>query len=124
MVSFTTSIDNSADRDLQRRVVAYLAGRHVPSLRNLQVEVLNGRVTLRGRVRTFYEKQLGQHSARRVAGVVQLVDAIDVAVLHAPAERRGQRYAFGPALADYFASRAGVPSPSAWPTTTTLFPHP
>ena len=124
MVSFTTSIDASADRDLQRRVVAYLAGRHVPSLRNLQVEAINGRVTLRGRVRSFYEKQLGQHSARRVAGVVQLVDAIEVAVPRAPAERRGRRYAFGPALADYFASRSGAARASAWPPTTALFPQP
>lgn len=72
-----------ADRDLERRVVSYLFGRHVPALRNLQVEAKNGTVTLRGRVHTFYEKQLCQNCCRRVAGVVQFVDHVDVA--HSPA---------------------------------------
>jgi osmotically-inducible protein OsmY len=72
-----------ADIDLKRRVVSYLVGRHVPGLRHLQVEAHNGTVTLRGRVHTFYEKQLCQNCCRRVAGVVNLVDNVDVA--HAPA---------------------------------------
>jgi osmotically-inducible protein OsmY len=67
------------DRDLERRVVNYLAGRHVPGLRHLSVQARAGTVTLRGRVQTFYEKQLCQDCCRRVAGVVQLVDAVDVA---------------------------------------------
>jgi len=70
---------NPADRDLERRVLSYLVGRHVPGLRNLQVEARNGTVTLRGRVHTFYEKQLCQNCCRRVAGVVQFVDHVDVA---------------------------------------------
>ena len=36
-------------------------------------------MTLRGHVRTFHEKQLGGHVARRVAGVVRLVDDVQVA---------------------------------------------
>ncbi len=67
------------DRDLERRVVNYLAGRHVPGLRHLSVQARSGIVTLRGRVQTFYEKQLCQDCCRRVAGVVQFVDAVDVA---------------------------------------------
>ena len=70
---------NHADRDLERRVLSFLVGRHVPGLRNLQVEARNGTVTLRGRVHTFYEKQLCQSCCRRVAGVVQFVDNVDVA---------------------------------------------
>jgi hypothetical protein len=35
-------------------------------------------VTLTGRVRTYYEKQLSQQRCRRVAGVVQLIDKVDV----------------------------------------------
>lgn len=73
-----SSISTVADRDLERRVVSYLLGRHVPSLRHLAVEANNGTVTLRGRVQTFYEKQLCQHTCQRVAGVVKLVDAVDV----------------------------------------------
>ncbi|HET6882328.1 MAG TPA: BON domain-containing protein [Pirellulales bacterium] len=79
MQAITDSISDIADRDLERRVVNYLAERHVPALRYLEVEAHNGTVTLRGRVQSFYEKQLCQAVCRRVAGVVRFVDAIDVA---------------------------------------------
>jgi osmotically-inducible protein OsmY len=67
------------DQDLERRVVSYLAARYLPSLRQLQVSVEEGTVTLRGSVRSFYEKQIAIHSCQRVAGVRKLVDAVDVA---------------------------------------------
>jgi osmotically-inducible protein OsmY len=67
------------DRDLERRVTAFLADRNLPALRCLGVQSHRGVVTLRGRVRTFYEKQLSGQSARRVAGVVDVIDAIQVA---------------------------------------------
>ena len=69
---------SDADRDLERRIVNYLRRRHVPGLRQLDVKASNGTVTLRGHVRSFYEKQLSHHCCRRVAGVVKLIDAIDV----------------------------------------------
>lgn len=67
------------DQDLKRRVVSFLHERHVPGLRHLKVEVANGTVVLRGRVNSFYEKQLCQNCCRRVAGVVSLVDEVTVA---------------------------------------------
>ena len=70
---------STADRDLERRVVNYLWGRHVPALRHVEVEADGGVVTLRGQVRSFYEKQLCHNCCRRVAGVRELVDAINVA---------------------------------------------
>ncbi|HUY89590.1 MAG TPA: BON domain-containing protein [Pirellulales bacterium] len=82
MVSTSAKVSNhsnSADLDLERRVLSFLVGRHVPGLRNLQVEARNGTVTLRGRVHTFYEKQLCQSCCCRVAGVLQFVDNVDVA---------------------------------------------
>ena len=52
-------------------------------------------VTLRGHVRSFYEKQLGGQSARRVAGVIDVIDAIQVAsddsLLSGAADRRQVR---------------------------------
>ena len=57
---------------------SFLAGRNIPSLRRLEVEVVAGRVTLRGRLRTYYEKQLALHCCQRVAGVITLVDAMEV----------------------------------------------
>ncbi len=71
-------LNEATDRDLERRVASHLADRHKPALRQLAVEVTNGTVTLRGRVHSFYEKQLCQECCRRVAGVVQFIDAIDV----------------------------------------------
>jgi osmotically-inducible protein OsmY len=68
----------AADRDLEQRVINYLSGRHIPSLRRLAVDVNNGTVTLRGRVQSFYEKQLSQACCKRVAGVIHFVDRVDV----------------------------------------------
>lgn len=74
-----------ADFDLERRVRNYLRDRHMPTLRYLDVEAQAGIVTLRGTVNTFYEKQLSQQCCRRVAGVIKLIDAIDVAQAAEPA---------------------------------------
>jgi osmotically-inducible protein OsmY len=78
-------VEDASDRDLERRVVSYLHGRHVPSLRHLDVEADNGTVTLRGTVGSFYEKQLSQQCCRRVAGVIKLIDAVDVVSHREPA---------------------------------------
>jgi osmotically-inducible protein OsmY len=79
MRSLVTVQSEPADRDLERRVTNYLVGRHVSGLRRLEVEAHNGIVTVRGRVQSFYEKQLCHDCCRRVAGVVQFIDAVDVA---------------------------------------------
>jgi osmotically-inducible protein OsmY len=67
-----------ADEDLKHRVSLFLAGRHVLSLRGLEIDARGGTVTLRGRVGSFYEKQLSQQCCRRVAGVIDLVDRVEV----------------------------------------------
>jgi osmotically-inducible protein OsmY len=72
-------VTESADRDLERRVVNFLRGWQMPGLRNLEVQAADGTVTLRGTVNSFYEKQLSQQCCRRVAGVLKLIDAINVA---------------------------------------------
>jgi osmotically-inducible protein OsmY len=68
-----------ADADLRRRVVQYLAARHMPGLKNLDIEAQGGTVRITGTVRSFYEKQLCQNICRRVAGVINLIDEVDVA---------------------------------------------
>jgi osmotically-inducible protein OsmY len=70
---------SQADCDLERRVMSYLAARHVPGLRTLSVQARDGVVTVSGRVLTFYEKQLCNQCVRRVAGVMELINAVDVA---------------------------------------------
>lgn len=82
-----SSIKSAADLNLERRVALTLAGLHVPLLRFLHVEVSDGTVTLSGRVGSYYERQLAQSRARRVAGVVRLIDALTV--VQRPSSRPG-----------------------------------
>ena len=72
-------VGSGADRDLERRVINYLVGRQVPSLRQIAVEADRGTVTMRGRVYSFHHKQLCINCCTRVAGVVRLVDELIVA---------------------------------------------
>ena len=51
----------------------------MPALRRILVEVQNGTVVLKGRVQSFYERQLCLSCCQRVAGVVRLIDQIEVA---------------------------------------------
>ena len=70
------------DLDLARRVENYLHSKQVRSLKSVAVEADGGRVVLRGDVGSFYEKQLCLSCTRRVAGVLDLVDEIEVAGAH------------------------------------------
>jgi osmotically-inducible protein OsmY len=89
MSTTTIALSNDADRDVERRVISYLVGRHVPALRQIDVHAQCGVVTLRGRVHSYYEKQLGQQVAQRVAGVVRLIDRIEVSPPVEPATVAG-----------------------------------
>jgi hypothetical protein len=105
------SFYEETDRDLERRVKALLADRNLPALRRLGVRSHQGVVTLRGRVGTFYEKQLSGQAARRVAGVVDVIDATEVAsdesLLSAPptAGRNRQEPTPAPALVSLVSDR-------------------
>jgi osmotically-inducible protein OsmY len=72
------STAGDADRELERRVISFLAARHVPGLRYLAVKATDGVVTVSGQVLTFYEKQLCNQCCRRVAGVMELINAVSV----------------------------------------------
>ena len=67
-----------ADEDVQQRVSRFLTSRHFPTFRNLVVDVEHGAVTLSGQVDSYYEKQVALNSCQRVAGVLALIDDIDV----------------------------------------------
>lgn len=66
------------DRELERRVLNYLVGYKMPTLRSVQVHSDRGRVTLRGKVTSFYQRQLCIQCCLRVAGVRRLIDEIEV----------------------------------------------
>jgi osmotically-inducible protein OsmY len=103
MVTTTQAFSDFADRELERRVVATLVARNFPGLRRLHVTADRGEVTIAGRVRSFYEKQLAQHVARRVAGVIRLVDAIQV--VEPPRPAIGSRWALSPAVTTVLSQR-------------------
>ena len=66
------------DADIVRRVVLFLAQRRLALPKNLTVRAERGVVTLRGSVRTFHDRQLLVSAVQRVAGVVQIVDELQV----------------------------------------------
>ena len=66
------------DDDVKQRVSRFLSSRHFPAFRNIDVGVEHGAVTLTGEVESYYEKQVALTSCQRVAGVLTLVDEIDV----------------------------------------------
>jgi hypothetical protein len=101
MVSSTKQFSQLADRELERRVLATLAARNVPGLRRLSVQVADGVVTIAGRVRSFYEKQLAQHLARHVAGVIRLADAVEV--VEPPRPAKGWRWTVSPIVSSLLA---------------------
>ena len=68
-----------ADRLLERQIAGQLADSNRAGLRRLAVKVTAGSVTLRGRVATFYEKQLAIQTCRMLAGLKRLIDAVEVA---------------------------------------------
>ena len=50
---------------------------HVPS-QNVRVETADGRVVLKGSVSTFFQKQMAQEAIRRVDGVEQIDNLLQV----------------------------------------------
>lgn len=71
-------LDRSLDDDLERRVRIYLGARFHPALNRLCVSARGGCVALSGTVNSFYEKQLALSTCRRVAGVRNVVDRMQV----------------------------------------------
>jgi osmotically-inducible protein OsmY len=46
--------------------------------RKVRIETHDGRVTLRGKVRTFYQKQMAQETLRNVVGVDRIENQLEV----------------------------------------------
>ena len=71
-------INVQEDMNLQARVSNYLAERCHWALRHLNVSAFNGTVTIKGIVENVYEKQLAAKSCQRVAGVLRIIDEIEI----------------------------------------------
>ena len=60
------------------RVLSALEGNPYISRRNLRFEAEQGRVTLRGVVGTYYQKQMAQEAVRHVEGVDEITNELEV----------------------------------------------
>jgi osmotically-inducible protein OsmY len=63
---------------LEARVHCALEENPYIATRTLRFETADGRVTLRGTVGTFFQKQMAQESLRRVAGVEEIANELEV----------------------------------------------
>ncbi len=63
---------------LEARVHCALEENPYIAPRTLRFETSDGRVTLRGTVGTFFQKQMAQESLRRVAGVQEIANELEV----------------------------------------------
>jgi osmotically-inducible protein OsmY len=63
---------------LEDRVLSALDQNPYLPPRTLRFETSEGRVTLRGVVTTFFQKQMAQESLRRVPGVAEIANELEV----------------------------------------------
>ena len=66
------------DTDLQSRVQRFIRSTDASAFNQIDVEVDEGEVTLRGPVSSYYQKQLVLNTCRRVAGVLCVIDRVNV----------------------------------------------
>jgi hypothetical protein len=99
-MSVLSPIATSTDADLLRRVWLFLQQHRLINSDQLVIEVHRGVVTLRGHVATYHRRQLVVSAARRVAGVLQVDDQLEVPT---PRVARGSQQDFA-ASAGAFAS--------------------
>ncbi len=66
------------DIPLDDRVLYALEQNPHTARRNLRFETHRGRVTLRGVVSTYYQKQMAQEAVRRVDGVDEISNELEV----------------------------------------------
>ena len=79
MVTSCEYLGSHQDADLERRIANYLLGHKIPALKEIEVHSDRGEVTLRGHVASFYQRQLCISCCRHVAGVIDVIDKIQVA---------------------------------------------
>jgi osmotically-inducible protein OsmY len=77
-LALAPSTDLYSDQQLATRVKNFLLSKAMPGRGQLDVSAEGGVVTLRGRVGSFYHKQLWVHGAQRVAGVNRVIDELQV----------------------------------------------
>jgi hypothetical protein len=78
MNAATTTDTKLSDALVYREVVNYLSGPGCPKLKGIVIEVVDGVVTLRGPVPSYYTRQLLVHGCQRVPRIARVVDELYV----------------------------------------------
>lgn len=71
-------LESTNNDELKSRVFAFLRDLDPSSARRVTVEAADNVVALRGRVITFYTRQLFVESCRRIPGVTAVIDELRV----------------------------------------------
>jgi osmotically-inducible protein OsmY len=66
------------DMPLDTQVCAAIERNPYLARRNLRFETSDGRVTLRGVVNTYFQKQMAQEAIRHVDGVAEIANELEV----------------------------------------------
>jgi osmotically-inducible protein OsmY len=69
----------SSRPSLADRVDSVISANPYLSGRNLRFEAEEGRVTLKGVVNTYFQKQMAQEALRKVDGIVEIENELEVA---------------------------------------------
>lgn len=72
------SIATKIDSPLEDKVLCALERNPRLARRNLRFETEQGCVTLRGVVRTYYEKQIAQETLRHIEGIDRICNELEV----------------------------------------------
>ncbi|ADB15292.1 transport-associated [Pirellula staleyi DSM 6068] len=78
MISLPTQLASPADQFLQQRVAQTLHQKQLTFACRLEIEAHRGVITLRGQVPSFHQRQLLYSYSRRVPGVTQVIDLLEV----------------------------------------------
>ncbi len=73
-----SAIELPAQTPLEEKVLDALERNPRLANRQLRFEAEEGRVTLRGSVRTYFEKQIAQETIRRIDGIQQICNELEV----------------------------------------------
>jgi len=79
-VSLGQILSNQESDSVVQTITECLRAQTYPGMRSLSVDYSDGVITLRGEVTTYYHKQVAQESVRRIAGIVAIVNLVDVRV--------------------------------------------
>jgi len=66
------------DTPLQEQASCAISASPYVDQRKLRLEAHDGRVTLRGTVNTYYQKQMAQEALRSVAGIEEIENELEV----------------------------------------------